>query len=81
MGAQHTPRPLTAAMLRELKSFAATGEPTDPAEWHGAAALWFCARHRVIGALARRGLIAATPDWTLTDSGRSAIAAAEGTSA
>lgn len=65
---------ITPAMLRELKSIATTGEPTDPIEWHGANALWFHARDRVIGALDRRGLIAATPDWTVTDAGRAAIA-------
>lgn len=69
----HTPGPLTPAMLRELKSIATTGEPTDPIEWHGAGALWFHARDRVIGALQRRGLIEATPDWTATVAGLAAI--------
>jgi hypothetical protein len=64
---------LTPAMLRELKSIATTGEPTDPIEWHGANALWFYARDRVIGALERRGLIEQAPDWTATDAGRDAL--------
>lgn len=65
---------LTPAMLRELQSIARTGEPTAPIEWHGAGALWFHARDRVIGALERRGLIEAAPDWTATEAGRAALA-------
>jgi hypothetical protein len=68
---------LTPAMLRELRSIARWGQPSDPAEWNGAGALWFHARDRVIGALARRGLIVADPDWSVTDAGRAAIAEAE----
>lgn len=64
---------LTPAMLRELRAIASTGELTDPIEWHGANALWFHARDRVIGALERRGLIVADPDWSLTDAGRAVI--------
>ena len=62
---------LTSAMRRELRSIAATGEPTDPIEWHAANALWFHARDRVISALKRRGLI--SDDLALTEAGRSAL--------
>lgn len=62
---------LTPAMKRELRCIAATGEPSDPIEWHTANALWFHARDRVLGALIRRGLI--TDDLKLTESGRLAI--------
>lgn len=63
---------LTPAMLRELRSINAgrVGDLDD----YGLSALSFYARDRVIGALERRGLIAATPDWSLTDAGRAAIA-------
>ena len=74
-------RPLsqvTPAMLRELKSIVLYGSPTDVIEWHGAGALWFHARDRVIGALERRGLIVAVPDWTATDAGRSVLARVAG---
>lgn len=81
MSAQHTSRPLTAAMRRELESLASTGALTGWEDWNCMNGLWFHARDRVIGALARRGLIEATPDWTLTDSGRDAIAKANGASA
>lgn len=62
---------LTPAMNRELRSIAATGEPTDPIEWHAANGLWFHARDRVLGALKRRGLV--TDDLVLTDDGMAAL--------
>lgn len=66
---------LTPAMRRELSSFVTTGEPSDACEWHGAGALWFVARDRVIGALLRRGLIEADDNgYTPTDAGRAALA-------
>lgn len=65
---------LTDAMVRELRCIAKTGEPSDPYEWHAAAALWFHARDRVLSALLRRELIEATEDgFALTDAGRAAI--------
>jgi hypothetical protein len=73
----HTPGPLTIAMRRELRAIAQTGEPTDPYDWIGAAALWFHARDRVLSALLRRGLIEATESgFALTADGRAALAAA-----
>lgn len=71
----NTQRPLSPAMLRELRSIE-QGNVSDLMDY-GLNALAFYARDRVIGALARRGLIAATPDWSLTDAGRAAIAKAE----
>jgi hypothetical protein len=74
---KHTPTPwtLTKAMRRELESYARDGNPSDPADWHGAGALWFHARDRVIGALLRRGLLAdVAGDYTVTDAGRTALA-------
>lgn len=65
---------LTPAMLRELRSIE-RGDVSDLLDY-GTNALSFYARDRVIGALERRGLIAATPDWTLTDAGRAALAEA-----
>lgn len=73
---KHTPGPLTPAMLRELKSIQ-RGDISDVAEY-GANALAFYARDRVIGALERRGLLVAAPDWSLTDAGRAAIQKATG---
>jgi hypothetical protein len=71
MDKQPQPKPPTAAMLRELSAIAKTGEPTDPYDWIGAAALWFHARDRVLSALLRRGLIEATDSgFVLTDAGR-----------
>lgn len=74
--AKRTPGPLTPAMLRELRSIehSGVGDLSD----YCANALAFYARDRVIGALERRGLIEATPDWSLTDAGRAAIAKATG---
>jgi len=71
MSAAHTPRPLTPAMLRELRSIE-RGQIGDLLDY-GYNGLAFYARDRVIGALERRGLIAATPDWSITDAGRAAI--------
>ena len=70
------PGPLTAAMVRELRSIERgdVGELLD----YGQNALAFYARDRVIGALERRGLIVAAPDWSLTAAGRAAIAKATG---
>jgi len=68
---------LTPAMQRELRYIGRWGEPTGPEEWHGAGALWFHARDRVIGALERRGLIEQAPDWSITDAGRAVLAAGE----
>ena len=70
---------LTPAMIRELRSMAHDGNPTDPAEWHGANALWFHARDKVIGALLRRELICddgAHSGYMLTPAGNAALAAA-----
>ena len=69
---------LSPAMLRELSALDRTGCLSDWTEWGGANHLWFHARDRVIGALERRGLIAATPDWSLTDAGRTTIQRATG---
>lgn len=66
---------LTAAQLRELRCIAQTGGISDLSEF-GGNHLAFYARDRVIGALLRKGLIAATPDWSLTDAGRSVVAQA-----
>lgn len=62
---------LTKAMMRELRCISATGEPSDPIEWHAANGIWFHARDRVIGALKRRSLI--TDDLKLTDAGKAAL--------
>jgi hypothetical protein len=62
---------LSPAMLRELRSIA-RGYISDVTDY-GYNALAFYARDRVIGALAQRGLIEATPDWSLTDAGRAVI--------
>ena len=64
---------LTPAMLRELQSIVRNGELTDPIDWPATGALWFYARDRVIGALERRGLIEAAPDWTATEAGHIAV--------
>jgi hypothetical protein len=65
---------LTPAMIRELRSFAATGEPSDPIEWHRAQALWFHAREKVLAALLTRGLISDEgSDLAITDAGRAAL--------
>ncbi len=74
---KHTPGPLTEAMLRELRAFERTGEPADLC-MYGNRTIAFWSRDKVLAALDRRGLIAATPDWTITDAGRAAIAAATG---
>lgn len=67
-----TPKPLTPAMLRELRSMDRDGNPSDPYDWqHAPEGLWFHARERVIGALLKRGLI--TNDNTLTELGRAAL--------
>lgn len=77
MSAKRTPGSLTPAMLRELRCFERWGEPCDISEY-GARAIAFWSRDKVLEALDRRGLIEATPDWTLTDAGRAAIAKATG---
>jgi hypothetical protein len=70
-------RPLTPAMRRELQSIATCGRPSDPLEWHGAGALWFHARDRVLGALLRRELIRdESGDYVLTEAGRAAAGVA-----
>lgn len=74
--AKHPCGRLTPAMVRELHAIE-RGDVGDLLDY-GYNALAFYARDRVIGALERRGLIAATPDWTLTDAGRAAIARATG---
>jgi hypothetical protein len=52
------PRPITAAMRRELAAIAWDGNPSDPYEWsHAPDALWFQARDKVLTALLKRGLI------------------------
>ena len=69
---------LSPAMRRELQSLHTTGEPSDPAEWHGCGALWFHARDRVIGALVKRELIVdGSSGYVLTDAGRAALAKGE----
>jgi hypothetical protein len=58
-------------MLRELQSIATSGRPSEPMDWHGAGALWFHARDRVLGALLRRELIRdESGDYVLTEAGR-----------
>jgi hypothetical protein len=67
-------RPLTAAMVRELRSIARDGNPSDPVEWHHAPeSLWFHARDRVIGALKNRGLVEDRDGLQVTDAGRLAL--------
>jgi hypothetical protein len=61
-------------MLRELRSIG-HGDVGDLLDY-GTNSLAFYARDRVIGALARRGLIEETPDWSLTNAGRAALKAA-----
>lgn len=68
------PKPLSPAMLRELRHIARYGEPCDLAEFHGANHLAFHARERVLSALIRRGMIADAE--TITDAGRAAIVGA-----
>jgi hypothetical protein len=75
MSAQHTPGPLSAAMLRELRAIDRTGEVSDLTEF-GASALAFYARDNVLSALLRRELIRDEPGgYVVTDAGRAAIAA------
>lgn len=64
---------LTRAMLRELRALESTGNLTSWEDWNAKNSLWFHARDRVIGALERRGLIEANPDWSMTDAGREAL--------
>lgn len=71
----HTPRPLTEAMRRELRALQQTGDISDICQY-GNRSIAFWSRDKVLGALERRGLIAAIPDWTITDAGRAAIARA-----
>jgi hypothetical protein len=67
---------LTPAMLRELAAIARTGEPTDPIDWHGANALWFHARDRVLSALLRRDLIQSDESgFVLTPEGQAVMRA------
>lgn len=67
---------LSNAMIRELRSIALDGNPSDPVDWqHAPESLWFHARDRVIGALLRRGLIVDDGGYALTDAGREAIKA------
>ena len=67
---------LSPAMIRELRAMSVDGNPSDPVDWqHAPEGLWFHARDRVIGALLRRGLVVADGGYTLTDAGRSALAA------
>jgi hypothetical protein len=67
----HTPTALSPAMVRELRSIA-RGDISDLLDY-GQNSLAFYARDRVIGALERRGLVEANPDWSLTDLGRAAL--------
>ena len=67
---------LTPAMLRELRSFARDGNPSDPADWeHAPESLWFHARERVITALIARGLLDKDLEsyTVVTDKGRAAL--------
>jgi len=65
---------LTKAMIRELRSIARDGNPSDPYDWsHAPESLWFHARDRVIGALIKRGLICADQGYSLTGLGRAVI--------
>ncbi len=71
-------RPLSAAMVRELRAINFDGNPSDPVEWaHAPESLWFHARDRVIGALLRRGLIVTDGGYSLTDAGRAALEKAQ----
>ena len=69
---------LTSAMLRELKCIERTGGISDPYDWVNAAALWFHARDKVIGALLKRELITYTGDYELTDAGKAALTKSKG---
>lgn len=65
---------LSPAMLRELRSIAWDGNPSDPADWdHAPEGLWFHARDRVIGALLRRGLIVDEGGYRITEAGKAAL--------
>lgn len=65
-------------MVRELRSIARDGNPSDPAEWHHAPeSLWFHARDRVIGALKNRGLVEDCEGLQVTDAGRAALEKAQ----
>lgn len=70
-------KPLTKAMIRELRAIELHGEPADPFEWsHAPGGLWFWARDKVLGALLDRGLVIeenATGAWRLTDAGKAAL--------
>lgn len=66
---------LSKAMIRELRSIESSGEPSDLYEWHGAGALGFHARDRVLGALLRRGLIVDEGSYRLTEEGRKCLRA------
>jgi len=67
-------KPLSKAMIRELRAMDLDGNPSDPCDWdHAPESLWFHARDRVIGALLKRGLIVADCGYTLTDAGRKAL--------
>ena len=65
-------RPLTRAMLRELKSIATYGRPGELDDY-GSTVLAFYAREKTIEALLKRGLISDAE--TATDAGRAALAA------
>ena len=72
-------KPLTPAMIRELRSMDRDGNPSDPADWgHAPESLWFHARDRVIAALEKRGLITLERGYDLTDAGKAALAAVSG---
>lgn len=65
---------MTPAMIRELKSIAWDGNPSDPVDWqHAPESLWFHARDRVIGALLKRGLIEDKNGYTITEAGKAAL--------
>jgi hypothetical protein len=70
------PTTMTPAQVRELRSIALMGEPSDLAEF-GPNALAFHTRDRVLGALLRRGLLVDEPGgFRVTDAGRAALAKA-----
>ena len=69
-------KPLTPAMLRELRHIEKHGEPCDLAEFNDARHLAFHAREKVLSALIRRGLL--DDAETVSDAGRAALAKANG---
>jgi hypothetical protein len=68
------PKPLTQPMIRELRSIALNGNPTDPADGnHSPEGVWFHARERMLGRLLGRGLICGGRGYRLTGAGEDAL--------